>query len=336
MPGRNSQVARIYCLLDVLEQTTSGLTVAELHAKALERGHEAGKRTIYRDLEALSQAGFPLFPDQADENSQRWRLERKTKINQYFVLTARELFALFLARGALTPLQSTPFYEDLKSVFSKLEERLGSRQSDYFNSLGTELKFEPGPQWGLSLNPEILETIRSSCAEGHLLECTYYSSNSKKESVRKLGPHYLYYARGGLYLVAEDMSDQKVKVFALPRFKSAHMLADAYEGTIKTPEDLFDGSLGVFTAGTTQQVVIEFEPEVAEYVRERRWHPSQRVVSLEGGRVRVTLDVSDTPELHSWVLGFGPSAKIISPISLAEKVAIRAMETVKVYNRKIG
>ncbi|NBR14444.1 MAG: hypothetical protein EBU01_07660 [Crocinitomicaceae bacterium] len=103
------------------------------------------------------------------------------------------MIALFLARGALTPLQHTPFYEDLESIFKKLEERLGARQIEYLESLEAELKFEPGPAWGLGISPDILETLRSACAEGHVLQGLYYSVNSKAESTRKLGKIYCCY-----------------------------------------------------------------------------------------------------------------------------------------------
>lgn len=341
MSGRNSQVARIYCVLDLLDDSQAGLTVAEIHKRLCERGHDASARTIYRDLEALAQAGFPLFPDEVVSSnsrspSQRWRLDRNAKINQYLVLSAKELFALFLARGALTPLKATPFFDDLQNVFQKLEDKLGSRQIDYLTSLQSELKFEPGPQWGLGLNPEILETVRSACAEGHLLNCHYASVNSKKESERVLGPHYLYYARGGLYLVAEDLADHKVKVFAVPRMKQAQMLAESYTGNIETPDDVFQGSLGVFTGSQLEEVIIEFEPNVAQYVKERSWHSSQRTVTLTEGRVRVSLEVTQTPELFAWILGFGPNATVITPISLQNEIRNLAKQTADNYEKKAG
>lgn len=336
MAGRNSQISRIYALFDILEGSTSGYTVSELHQKAADRGHEASKRTIYRDLEALAKAGFPLFPEGDDESSQRWRLERKAKVNQYFMLSARELFALYLARGALTPLRETPFYQDLQSIFQKLEEKFGTKQAEYFSSLEQELKFEAGPAWGLGVNPEVLETIRAACSEGHQLECTYYSVNSKSETKRTLGPHYLYYSLGGLYLVAEDLADKKVKVFALPRFKNAAMLSDSYDGIITTPEDFFESSMNVFQGKEVEEIVIEFAHDVAHFVKERKWHSSQRVTNLENGKIRVQLEVSQTPELISWILGFGPNAKVKSPDSLAERIAISAMKIAKQYKTKVS
>lgn len=333
MPGRNAQVARIYAILDLLEQTPGGLSVAEITERVSDRGHEASKRTVYRDLEALSQAGFPLFPEdgKTDDGGTRWVLEKKAKINQYLVLSARELFALYLARGVLVPLKSTPFYEDLESIFQKFEEKLGSKHRQHLQSLSAELKFEPGPQWGLGLNPDILETVRAACSEGHLLSCLYNSTNSKSETQRKLGPHYMYYAKGGLYLVAEDFKDRKVKVFALPRMKDVEMLSEHYEGEISTPEEYFGGALGVYSSGSIYEVAIDFSANVASFVRERRWHPSQRVIQRDGGAIRLHLEVASTPELWQWILGFGPDAEVVSPKGVREKVAELAQKTAKKY-----
>lgn len=336
MSGRNSQVARILALLDILDGSTDGITITEMWEKLDKRGHTSSKRSVYRDVEALALAGFPLQPDSEESATQKWKLERNTRINQYFVLSAKELFALFLARGALTPLQSTPFYEDLQGIFQKLESKLGSRQVEYIASLQNELKFEPGPQWGLGLNPDVLDTVRTACSEGHTIECTYFSVNSKKESTRTLGPHYLYYSKGGLYLVAEDFGDGKTKVFAMPRMKDANMTTNAYEGTITTPEDFFNGSMGVHSGDLIEEVTIEFEADVAQFVKERKWHSSQRTTNLKDDRIRIALEVSQTPELYSWILGFGANAKVISPTKLAEKIAIMAIDTAKIYKKKVS
>lgn len=334
MPGRNAQVSRIYAILDMLEQTPGGLSAAEIAGRIADKGHQATKRTVYRDLEALNQAGFPLFPhdEKSEAGGTRWVLEKKARVSQYLVLSARELFALYLAKGALTPLKNTPFYEDLESIFIKFEEKLGTTHRDYIRSLGDELKFEPGPQWGLGLNPDALETVRAACAEGHVLTCVYSSVNTRSETKRKLGPHYLYYAKGGLYLVAEDLGDKKVKVFALPRMKDVEMTSSSYEGEISTPEEYFGGAIGVYSSGEIFEVAIDFSAEVASFVKERRWHPSQRIVQRDGGAIRLHLEVSLTPELWQWILGFGPNAEVVSPRALRDEIAELAKKTFRKYS----
>jgi predicted DNA-binding transcriptional regulator YafY len=68
-------------------------------------------------------------------------------------------------------------------------------------------------------------------------------------------------------------------------------------------------------------VQIEFEPAVADYVRAREWHPSQFLSDLSGGGVMMTLDVCRDRSLESWILSFGPFARVVSPDSLAREIA---------------
>ncbi|MBW2618372.1 MAG: helix-turn-helix domain-containing protein [Deltaproteobacteria bacterium] len=63
---RGDQLARQWRILRRIEATSGGLTVAEL---AEEEG--ISLRTVYRDLEALQEAGFPLYSEMV-ERSQRW------------------------------------------------------------------------------------------------------------------------------------------------------------------------------------------------------------------------------------------------------------------------
>ena len=245
MPGRNGQVTRIYSILNVLEGAPHGLTVGDIENRLKDLGHEASRRTIYRDLEALNAAGFPLFPhgQSEDTNATRWVLERMTSVNNHLVLSVKELVALFLAKGVLTPLQGTPFYQDLEKVFNKIEEKLGTNARDYLKELGGEMHFEPTPKWGLGLNPDVIETVRACCSERQVLEVTYSSVNSGKRNTRRLGPHFLYFAKASLYLVAEDLDDSKIKVFSCPRMSDAKMLDEPYTKTPINPEGILQGRL---------------------------------------------------------------------------------------------
>ena len=77
-------------------------------------------------------------------------------------------------------------------------------------------------------------------------------------------------------------------------------------------EDAFAHSLGVHQ-GTPERIVIAFEPRMAKYVKERIWHPSQTIEDQTDGSVVLTLTVSNDWALRSWVLGFGPLARVLAP-----------------------
>lgn len=64
---RNRQLVRALKVLRELQTSRLGLRVEDLHARVDERCH---RRTIYRDLDALQAAGFPIT--RTDDG--RWRL----------------------------------------------------------------------------------------------------------------------------------------------------------------------------------------------------------------------------------------------------------------------
>jgi predicted DNA-binding transcriptional regulator YafY len=63
---RGDQLARQWRIIRAIEASPTGLTVAEIAKR-----EETGIRTIYRDLEALQVAGFPLYNEKV-ENANRW------------------------------------------------------------------------------------------------------------------------------------------------------------------------------------------------------------------------------------------------------------------------
>ena len=69
-----------------------------------------------------------------------------------------------------------------------------------------------------------------------------------------------------------------------------------------------------------EPVKIKFADQVAPYVREREWHPSQRIYEHPDGSVSLSLQVCLDRALTRWILGFGPLARVVSPSHLAERI----------------
>jgi predicted DNA-binding transcriptional regulator YafY len=61
-------------------------------------------------------------------------------------------------------------------------------------------------------------------------------------------------------------------------------------------------------------------------VRSREWHASQTVADTEDGGVRMTLDVCLDRALQSWILSFGPFARVVGPEQLRREIAEQIAE----------
>lgn len=331
IPMRNQQVARIYKIIKLLELNPQGLTVQQVYDK-IKNDLEVEKRTIYRDLEAIEQSGFPLIqvPD-SEPQTIKWKLENTMKVSKSLVLSPRELFALYLSKSALNPLKETPFYEDIVAVFNKIESTLGPKSLEFLAEISQTAYFEPKARWGLGVDPIVIDTVTACCNEGQRLQVDYNSVNSNSITRRTLEPHFIYFAKGSIYLVALDLNDSKVKVFSLPRMTNAEMLDQNCKSIPVNPDDFFQHSLGVFQQGQSCIIKLQFNPSVAAYVKERRFHDSQQVIVKADGNVELQLFVSINPELIQWVMGFGSAVKVLAPASLAEDIVKSAEKVIALY-----
>ena len=113
------------------------------------------------------------------------------------------------------------------------------------------------------------------------------------------------------------------------------MLDEEYRGEMANPEDYFHGVFGIFRNDTPPvQIKIQISSRIAPFIKERRWHTSQRIVSKGDGSIILSVDVAITPELIQWVLGFGSDAYVIEPAILQTRIAEEAEKTRNLYPKR--
>jgi len=149
---------------------------------------------------------------------------------------------------------------------------------------------------------------------------TYYSRSSERTKSYLVYPYRLAYAQGGLYLLAHVPEYNEVRTFAVERIDDITLLEERFTPGDDLPDEAFPHSLGVHS-GPPEDVTIEFEPAVAAYVRAREWHPSQAWSAALDGSAILTLQVCVDQALLSWILSFGPAARVVAPLHLERNVA---------------
>jgi proteasome accessory factor B len=160
---------------------------------------------------------------------------------------------------------------------------------------------------------------------------TYYSKSSDRTKDYLVHPYRLAYAQGALYLLAYVPEYHEVRTFAVERIHDLSLQEETFTPIEELPGDAFPHSLGVHS-GPPERVEIEFQPAVADYVKARTWHPSQHLQEKPNGGVGVTLDVCLDRALQSWILSFGPFARVLSPPSLAKDIAAQFEEARAQYS----
>ena len=321
---RNAEVIRQWSILRDLEASRR-LTIDDMAQRT-----GVTTRTIRRDLEALQSAGFPLF-DESYEGKRYWTLEHRAfKRLDDTGFTLAELSALYFSRTLVECLAATPFQKDVRGAFDKLASALtpGMRQFLDRLPLVIQAKADPGAHPAAARGKEMSQLLDATLHHRRTA-MRYHSFSSDREKDYLIEPYRVVFAQGALYVVAYVPEYKQMRTFAVDRIRSLSVTEDRFE-PVELQEDAFAHSLGVHE-GPPEQIEILFEPRIARYVKERMWHASQDVQEEPDGSVRLTLQVSNDWALRSWILGFGPLARVLSPPSLATQILAEADETRRRY-----
>jgi len=314
---RNQEVIRQWRLLHALESSRHGATIDGLASEL-----DVTTRTIRRDLAALQEAGFALFDERDDEGRVRWRIDGQALHGLESGFTLPEVCALYLSRNLLEAVAGTPFQRDLTNAFARLEKMLSPRMRQFLDRLPSVLAAKPGPRArGAATSPDTVARLLEATLHFRVTTMTYHSVSSKRVKEYVVHPYRLAFAQGGMYLLAYVPEYKSVRTFAIDRITSVTLEKQTFTPRQDIGDDVFANSLGVNT-GPPERVELEFAADVAPYVRARVWHPSQDVRENGDGRMRLTMNVCHDWALRSWILSWGPFARVVSPAPLAR--AIRA------------
>jgi predicted DNA-binding transcriptional regulator YafY len=109
-------------------------------------------------------------------------------------------------------------------------------------------------------------------------------------------------------------------MFVVERIKELNVLKEVFSvPSAFSVEDYMKDSFGVIHDEKVT-VVVRFDKDVAGYIMEKVWHPSQKIVIHRDGGITVTLTVAGTAEVKNWVLSYGQHAQIKEPAPLREEI----------------
>jgi predicted DNA-binding transcriptional regulator YafY len=326
---RHTEIVRQWRILLALEGKARGLTLAEAQAEA---GEGVSDRTIRRDFDALTQAGFPIETVKRDGKT-TFILNRDVFGGMAAAgFSLSELCALHLSRTVLSAVTGGPFRESLASAFDKIYDALPPSMWKFIESLPEALGAKEHAARSRAAASKSIDALMSAILSRRRVRMRYHSFSSQQIKDYVVEPYRLAYAQGGLYLQAFVPEYSEMRTFATQRIELAVMTEDAFNPVESAETAVFPHSLGAFS-GTPETVVIEFTADEAPYVREREFHASQRIEDLPGGRIRLTMDVVIDWELQAWVMGFGPAARVTQPDAFARRIVDSLEETRATYLR---
>ncbi len=85
-------------------------------------------------------------------------------------------------------------------------------------------------------------------------------------------------------------------------------------------------AFGIAHGEKPERVRLLFSANVATYIGERVWHPSQILREHRDGSLEMRIETSGHKELVRWVLSWMPDVRVLAPKSLRDGIALKLAE----------
>lgn len=287
------------------------------NASTLARTLEVSTKSIHRDLEFMrDRLGLPLEYD-----SSRFGYFYAQEVNAFPTLqiTEGELFALLVAEKALQQYRGTSFEKPLLSAFKKmsssLPETISVHLADWEQTISFRTSAEP------ILNLEIFDTLAKATAQRQQITLTYRKPGQIEPELRTIDPYHLANINGEWFLFAYDHLRNDIRTFVPARIQQVQRTGSHFQRPHRfSLERRLRDSFGVIAGQGEFDIRIRFNEMVGDYIREKKWHPSQQLEEMPDGSVELRLKLSSLVEVQRWILGWGGNAVVLHPPELAAAV----------------
>jgi predicted DNA-binding transcriptional regulator YafY len=287
------------------------------NASTLAAEIEVASKTIHRDIDFMrDRMNLPIQYSGAHNG---YFYEGEVSAFPTLQITEGELFALVVAEKALQQYRGTSFEKPLLSAIKKMEQSLPDTISLNLADVGQAISFRTRVEPILDL--KIFDGLARAVAQRQQLELDYRKPGAGKTEARTVDPYHLANINGEWFLFAFDHGRADIRKFVPARIRGIKATGKTFERSKKfSLEKELRDSFGVHSGEGEFDVVLRFNARAADYIREKKWHESQRLQELKNGGVELHLKLSSLVEIERWILSWGGDAKVIKPRELFEAV----------------
>ncbi|MGB9739951.1 MAG: WYL domain-containing protein [Chloroflexus aggregans] len=287
---------------------------------------EVSERAIYQDLAYLRERiNAPLAYSRQHRG---YYYRNPTWVLPAFQIGEGELLSFLLSIELSQRYLGTVFVAPLRNLLNQLQNyQISINPNDFL----THLTFQPGAV--APVDPALLHDVNVCIREQYPLAITYFTASRREYRDRVIEPYHLYFARGDLYVIAYDHLRREFRQFALCRIKRWQV--QSQQRFQRDPT--FDAAAYLRHAfvsevgGRPVTVAVAFDRDQAPYIRERQWHPTQRIEELPDGGLILRFESGALGEIKRWVLGYGSQARVLAPPELVQMVAAELQQAAAQY-----
>lgn len=304
------RIHRLVRLITILHGGQAGSTDELAEAMGVSR------RTLFRDLQLLKDAGIPHF----HERGKGYRIG-----NSYYLppinLTVMETLGLLLLGKTAAAQRHQPLMTDALSAVSKLLTSVSGPLREACSEIMENISVDPGSRVQDSNELGHYVKLQRGIDEHRVCSMAYAGPTQSTPMMCKLSPFALHFASRAWYVFGQTDIHEEVRLFKLVRIQQLELLEESFDAPKQFSVDKKLGKAWqLIPEGKIYNVELEFSPRVATNVAEVRWHATQSVRRKKNGTCIVSFEVDGLSEIAWWICGYADHVKVLKPKSLATRV----------------
>ena len=251
---------------------------------------EVSVRTIYRDIDAISSAGIPIYALQGKGGG--------IEIAEDFVLS-KSLLSENEKQQIMSALQG------LDNTTIQHENELLTKLSALFKMKSTNWIEVDFNNWqNNKLYEKIFNGIKSAILSKNIISFTYFSSN-EKETSRIVKPVRLLFKSQDWYLYAFCLLRNDFRYFKLSRIKNLEIQAEKFD-------DRFNDVVlkKEMPHENTMHIKVKFDRKVAFRVYDEL---NGEITEDDAGNLYTEIEIPNDYNLYNYIFSFGDGAEVLEP-----------------------
>lgn len=276
-------------------------------AKELAERFEVSTRTIYRDIEILSQAKIPVYANKGNGGGigllEDYVLDKP-------VLSEEEQNQILFALQSMEKISN----QDEKNILEKM--------SSIFNKSKTNWIDVDFSDWGTNGEQnQTFNLIRNAILKHNVIEFVYYNSYGE-EKKRQAEPLQIYFKDKSWYLKAYCRLKQDYRLFKISRMKDIKLLNKTFERELpQIKENKFDYK------------TIQLELEISKDMSYRVYDEFKRedIIKNKNGDFIVKVEFPEKDWVYGYILSFGENVKVLSPGYVKNIIKEKLQKSLKNY-----
>lgn len=271
---------------------------------------EVSVRTVYRDVEALSMAGIPVYAKKGKGGG--------ICLTEQFVLD-KMLISKQEQGEILAALVS------LKETGAQHEEETLRKLRDFFKAEPENWVSIDFSDWS-GRRKELFENLRYAIIGRRVLEFDYYGQYGEMTK-REVEPVQLLFKEYTWYLRAFCRKRKAMRLFKVLRMKRLKVMDEIFKQDgerfkMQEPEVFVEEP-------DTFEMKVRINKKEAYRVYDR--FDEEEITVLPEGDFLICLRCASDDWVYGMILSFGPSAKVLSPVEMKDEIRQRIREMGKLY-----